>query len=410
MKIADLKNKKILIVGRGKEGTDALRFLKQKLPDAVIKNVDQTDGLNYLAHQADFDIAIKSPGIKKELLQIPYTSATNLFFGEVRGVTIGVTGTKGKSTTASLIAAVLQKAGKKAYLVGNIGTPMLGQLLVSNSPDDYFVCELSSYQLADIDASPHISVMINLYPEHMDYHGSVDAYWQAKKNIVKFVSEKDFLIYNDRFSELQKLAQETKIQTIAFPHEMPFSLQTQLLVGKHNYDNMCAAFTVCDLLKVPHAIIKAAFESFQPLPHRLEKIGTYKGIIFYDDAISTTPESTIVALETLDNVATLFLGGQDRGYDFSALAKTISEKKIKNIVLFPDSGANIKKAFDAFPKAQLNILETESMHDAVAFAFKNTPQGAICLLSSASPSYSLWKNFEEKGDEFQRAVKEFNSN
>lgn len=407
MKIADLNNKKILVVGRGKEGSDALRFLQQKLPGAIIETVDQTDGSDYLAHQADFDIAIKSPGIKKELLQIPYTTATNLFFGEVQGITIGITGTKGKSTTASLIAAVLQKAGKRAYLVGNIGTPMLGQLLVSNHPDEYFVCELSSYQLVDIDASPHISVMINLYPEHMDYHGSVDAYWQAKKNIVARATNEDYLIYNDRFTELHDLIHETKAQGVAFPHELPFSLSKQVLKGTHNYDNMCAAFAVGDLLQIPHNVIKSAFENFQPLPHRLENIGIYHGITFYDDAISTTPESTIAALETLDNVQTLLLGGQDRGFNFSQLAKVITEKKIKNIVLFPDSGGNIKKELEKFSDAALNMLETKSMQEAVVFAFKNTPQGAICLLSSASPSYSLWKNFEEKGDEFQELTKNY---
>ncbi|MCX6722890.1 MAG: hypothetical protein NT094_02355, partial [Candidatus Staskawiczbacteria bacterium] len=153
-------------------------------------------------------------------------------------------------------------------------------------------------------------------------------------------------------------------------------------------------------LGVSDKIIKEAIQKFKPLPHRLEFVGEFKGIKFYDDAISTTPESTIMAIETLKNVDTIFLGGQDRGYNFGQLEKVIKKYKIKNAVIFPDSGKKIKIK-------GLNILKTKKMQDAVKFAYKNTATGKICLLSCASPSYSLWKNFEEKGDQFKKFVKQY---
>jgi UDP-N-acetylmuramoylalanine--D-glutamate ligase len=161
--------------------------------------------------------------------------------------------------------------------------------------------------------------------------------------------------------------------------------------------------TVAKELGISDEIIKITIAKFKPLPHRLEFVGEFNNIKFYDDAISTTPESTIVAIEALKNVDTIFLGGEDRGYNFSQLEKTIKKYKIKNIVLFPDSGKKIKI------KGK-NILKTKSMETAVRFAYKYTAHGKICLLSCASPSYSLWKNFEEKGDQFKKFVYEFKKN
>jgi len=154
------------------------------------------------------------------------------------------------------------------------------------------------------------------------------------------------------------------------------------------------------LFKVSDEVIKKAIVGFKGLPHRLEYIGEFKGIKFYDDAISTTPESTIVAIQALPNTATIFLGGEDRGYDFNELEKILRKSNIKNIVLFPDTGERILKS-----KEEFKVLETHSIEEAVKFAFKYTPKGKICLLSTASPSYSLWKNFEEKGDLFQKFIK-----
>src|SRR3989344_1585764 len=174
------------------------------------------------------------------------------------------------------------------------------------------------------------------------------------------------------------------------------------MLSSHNIKNIQAAVKVARLLKVSDSAISKAIRNFKSLPHRLEFVGVFNGIKFYDDAISTTPESTIEAIKSLKNVDTIFLGGQDRGYDFSGLEKVVKQYKIRNIVLFPENGNRILKSTRG-----LNIFKTNKMEKAVKFAYKNTRKGSICLLSCASPSYSLWKNFEEKGGQFNRAVKNF---
>ncbi len=371
-----------LILGYGKEGKATKQYLKKYYPKLKVGIGDGALDKDYLKKQTDFDIAIKTPGIKKELVVIPYTTATNIFFSQIKGkhTIIGITGSKGKSTTSSLIYHILKTAGKNVSLLGNIGRPMLRALLSPIKKDEIFVLELSSYQLDDIKFSPDIAVITSLFPEHLDYHGSLKNYYYAKRNIARFQIPGEYFI--DR----------VKAKKIYRSH----------LLGQHNQNNIQVALEVANILKIPEETIKEGIESFKGLPHRLEKIGTFDGIIFYDDAISTTPESTIMAIEALKNVNTIFLGGQNRGYDFSKLEKTIKKYKIKNIVLFPDSGTNMLKSTKG-----LNVLKTNKMQEAVKFAYKNTKRGSVCLLSCASPSYSLWKNFEVKGDQFKKLVKAF---
>ncbi len=392
--------KTALILGYGKEGKVTQEFMRKKFPKLKLGIADQNRSKNYLQMQADFDIAIKTPGIPKRFVSIPYTTATNLFFSQISNLTIGVTGTKGKSTTSSLIYAILKKAGKKVSLLGNIGVPMLGALKRSVDPREIFVLELSSHQLDDSRYSPNIAVISNLFPEHLPYHQGEEPYYLAKKNIIKFQRRDDSFVFNPEDHRLVEWAKEARSKTVPFTTELPVSQDELPLIGVHNYNNVRAAVTVAKMLSVPDEIIREAILNFKPLPHRLEKVGTFKGITFYDDAISTTPESTIMALRSLKNVGTIFLGGEDRGYDFKTLEAKIRVAGIKNIVLFPDTGNRL------FVEAtDLNIFRTEKMKDAIAFAYKHTPQGSICLLSTASPSYSLWKDFNEKGDQFQKYAK-----
>jgi len=413
MKIEDLKNKKILIAGYGVEGKTTEQFLKSIFPKIKIDIADKTQGPNYLDKQSLYDLAIKSPGIHKSLISIPYTTATNIFFANVTGTTIGVTGSKGKSTTSSLIYSILKKAGKKARLVGNIthkldeiGSPMLSEMLKSNSEQDYWICELSSFMLDDIKYSPHISVITSFFPEHMDYHKSMQNYWEAKARIILQSGPNDFFVYNPEFKILSELAKQTKAKAIPFIQKLPFETLKIPLLGEHNMSNTRGAVTVAQILNISYQTIEKAIKSFIPLPHRLEKVGTYKGITFYDDAISTTPESTIEAIKAVGNVGTIFLGGQDRGFDFRQLAKIIVYSGIEALVLFPESGRKIFKEIQKISSESYDVLQTTNMKVAVEFAFKNTPRGSSCLLSTASPSYSVWKNFEEKGNLFKKLVRE----
>ncbi len=385
----------VYVLGYGKEGKASKQFIKKYYPKLKVVIGDEALDKNYLKKQTDFDIAIKTPGINKENVSIPYTTATNIFLAKVKGknLTIGVTGSKGKSTTASLIYHILKTAGKDVVLVGNIGTPMLGELLQSIPENRIFVLELSSYQLDDVKISPDIALVTNLFPEHLDYHGSLKNYYQAKKNIINFQTASDYFVYNEKTTSWLK---KYSGQSVNFSTQ---KYQSNL-IGPHNQSNIGGAVAVANILKIEEEAISEAIKSFKGLTHRLEFVGEFRGIKFYDDAISTTPHSTIMAIKSLPNIGTIFLGGTDRGYDFIQLEKALKQYKIKNVVLFPDSGKRIIKNEKDF-----NILKTQSMKEAVEFAYQNTLKDKICLLSCASPSYSLWKNFEVKGDEFKKFVR-----
>lgn len=392
----------VLILGYGREGKATEQFLKVQYPHVRVGVADQQDGTNYLQQQEHYDAVIKTPVIPGVQVTRPYTTATNIFFSVVpREQVIVVTGSKGKSTTASLVYAMLVAGGKKARLIGNIGVPVLASIMeVPLAPDEYLVCELSSYQLADVDVSPHIAGVTVLFPEHLDHHGSKEHYYDAKRNVTRFQTSDDLFIYGADDPMLTNWAQYTKAQGMPVQGPAPFVIDNPRLLGAHNTCNVHLAYTIAAQCGVSQQDAQRAVQEFAGLPHRLENIGTYKGVTFYDDAISTTPESTIAALQALGTVHTIFLGGTDRGYDFTVLEQKLKEHGVQNIVLFPDSGAHILTDETPF-----TVLHTNSMDEAVAFAYAHTPPGDICLLSCASPSYSLWKNFEEKGDLFQKAVR-----
>jgi UDP-N-acetylmuramoylalanine--D-glutamate ligase len=394
--------KNILILGYGVEGQATYKYLKKNYPKLKIGIADKKQSTNYLDKQKNYNFAIKTPGISKQFMTISYTTATNIFLSQNKNKIIGVTGSKGKSTTASLIYEILQTAKIKTRLLGNIGNPMLEILMRPIDENEIFILELSSYQLDDIKFSPNIAVIINLFPEHMTYHGDVKKYYQAKKNIINFQQKNDVFIYNPKNKKLITWAKHSNAKAIPFKQKKLFKNLKTNLIGKHNEENIQAAIIVAKLFNISNSIIKKALLNFKPLPHRLEFIGEFKGIKFYDDAISTTPESTIMAIKALKNIGTIFLGGEDRGYNFLKLEKVLQKYKIKNIILFPESGEKILKF-----KKEFNVLKTSSMEQAIKFAYKHTPQNTVCLLSCASPSYSLWKNFKEKGEQFKFFVKKY---
>lgn len=396
--------KDVMLLGYGKEGHATEKYLKKNLKKLRIRIADRSYDSHYLEEQNETDFIIKTPGIPKAVVMRPYTTASNLFFEEIQKrpdcITVGITGSKGKSTTSSLIAQILKEAGKPVQLLGNIGAPMLNALLRPIARGTIFVLELSSYQLDDLEYSPHIAVVTNLFPEHMNYHGDLESYYEAKKNITEFQGTDDFFVYNPRNPELKKWLPCSRGKVLPFIKELPLHDKDIPLIGVHNRENVAAAITVARLLGVSDTDSIEAVKNFHTLPHRLEKVGTYRGITFYDDAISTAPDSTIMALQALKKVDTIFLGGEDRGYDFRELEKVLRTMKVRNLVLFPETGKRLLRSQESF-----TVLQTENMEEAVRFAYQHTARGKICLLSCASPSYSLWENFEEKGDEFQKWVK-----
>ena len=430
MELKDLKNKRILILGFGREGVDSFKFLRKLFPKKIlgvadrnkkiknqkskIKNLIRNDkkikwhlGENYLQAIKNYDMVIKSPGIpiyfpeiKKAYQKGKITSQTEIFFDNCPGKIVGVTGTKGKSTTASLIYQILKTAGLKAHLVGNIGKPVLN-LLFSATSNDIYVYELSSHQLFNLKKSPHIAVLLNIYPEHLDYYKNFNEYALAKANITKYQTKDDYLIFNTQDKLIKKFAKKSKAKK-------------NPIKGKFYDLNIAAAKVAGKIFGIPEKIIEKAIKKFKPLPHRLEYVGEFRGIKFYNDALSTIPETTILALDYLGNkVQTIFLGGFDRGISFKKLAKRILKSKIKNLILFPTTGEKIWRAIISLKKenqfkaflVQRASSGAQYMKDAVKLAYQYTKKGKICLLSCASPSFSIFRDYKEKGNLFKRYVK-----
>jgi UDP-N-acetylmuramoylalanine--D-glutamate ligase len=415
MKIKELKNKKILILGFGLEGKNTFAFLRKHFSQKELtvadvrdvrnpkfKNVKWILGDNYLSFIKDFDVIIKTPGIplskiKKFAPRSIITSQTQLFLDNCKGKIIGITGTKGKSTTASLIHHVFKKNKIKSYLIGNIENPALSYL----DKKGVFVYEMSCHQLDGLKTSPHIAIFLNVFKEHLDYYSSFKSYFSAKSNIVIHQKKNDYFIFNPKFKLINNLNVKSK-KILIKDYEDVFINNSWLLDITHK-NNLIAVFQVCKLFIKDFEKIIKAIKTFKKLSHRLEYVGNYKGIEFYDDSISTIPESTIFALDTLgNNVETIILGGYDRGVNFKKLGQKIDKSNIKNIIFFPDSGERILKEI----KEKINYCFVSSMEEAVKICFKETRKGKICLLSPASSSYNMFKNFKERGDLFKKYIYE----
>jgi UDP-N-acetylmuramoyl-L-alanine---L-glutamate ligase len=432
MTLEELKDKKILILGFGREGMDTFLFLKNLFPDKKLGIADKNKraflpsiraktgivwhlGYNYLNAMDDYDVIIKSPGIPFK--NIPKSSInkvitqTDIFFANCPGKIVGITGTKGKSTTTSLAYEILKEGGLKAFLVGNIGKPVLS-LLSSASEKDIYVYELSSHQLFNLKKSPYVAVFLNIYPEHLDYYKNLQEYARAKANVTMNQTKEDFLIYNGDDPLVKKFAEKSIAKKILIDTKKLrriIRIKDVPLLGKFNLKNVMAAAEVGKIFKIPKTRIRKAILNFKPLEHRLENIGTYKGITFYNDALSTIPETAMAAIDALGkNVQTIILGGFDRGIDFKKLAEKICKSKIKNLIFFPTTGKKMWEEIKKIKKPEsFMVFFTDNMKTAVKKTYESTESGKICLMSCASTSFSIFKNYEEKGNLFKKFVKFF---
>jgi UDP-N-acetylmuramoylalanine--D-glutamate ligase len=426
MRLHDLDGKRIALLGYGKEGHATLTCLARHAPRAHITICDKSEQINtsdlplpcqvqlgpaWLDQLEHFDVLIKSPGIPPtpaiEAHRARIVSATQLFFTEAQaaGATIvGITGSKGKSTTTTLIYELLQAGGKQVYLVGNIGRPSLLELPHA-SKNTIFVHELSSYQLADSTIRPDVGVMTAFFPEHLDYHGSLEAYWEAKARIARFQTPADTFIFNADFPDVVRIAELSAGTHIGVTkHDCPVRLEEIQLRGTHNLGNIALAAAVADHFGIPREVQLPILCAFRGLPHRLQTIGVIGGITWVDDAISTTPDSAIAALEALGNdVHTIILGGQDRGVPYDGLVSRLCHSSVGTILLFPGAGERIRQLLSAAGYTG-KMIDVASMAEAVSQARQHTPAGRTCLLSTAAASYGMFKNFEEKGDCFAAEI------
>ncbi len=421
-----LSNKKILVLGYGREGQSAVNFIQDNIPCANLAVADRDesiafDDLEYFggpdvfAHIDEYDLVIKSPGIpvKVELStknRAKITSLTDLFLRFCPNPIVGITGTKGKSTTSSLIYHILRECEHETVLVGNIGKPcfdVIDQLRV----DTTVVFELSCHQLEFIQTGPHIAILLNLYQEHLDHYNSAEDYYSAKKNIFKHQKTDDYLIYGDIFQhtsehEIEAAPAGNKINIYAEPSIVaPEKIHTHLL-GEHNLHDIYAAICACEALGLEEDEILKAIASFRGLPHRLEYVGKYKDIDFYNDSIATAQEAAIAAVKAIKNVDTLILGGMDRGLDYRPIVEFLRTSKVRNVLLLPDTEQSIQRIFNEAPFSQ-NLVYCPTLEDAVKHAYDLTAEYHSCLLSPAAASYNSFKNFEERGEKFCEYVKKY---
>ncbi len=424
MNIRDLNGKRVCILGYGREGQAMVRALEtfapnceitvaDKNPDIVLENEKHRKqvGGSWLENLDTFDVLIVSPGIPPHVLPItntPLTNSTQIFLDSIdpRATVVGITGSKGKSTTASLLHHILKTAGRQAILVGNIGDAAIAKLN-EVTKHTIVVLEMSSYQLMRIHRSPQVAIVTSFFPEHLDYHGSLEAYKDAKKNITRFQAPEDIVYYyehSEGAADIASVSSGTK--TSYNDQDSPLAVQDTKLIGTHNLCNIAAAAAAARHFDIADETIAQAARTFAPLSHRLQYIGTIDGIHWVDDAISTTPESAIAAIHALSpRVKTIILGGQDRGNDYSALADVLIACGVRHAITMGESGPRIAATLK---NTDVQLYTANTMAEAVKTAKAVTGQNEtgipICLLSPASPGYDMYKNFEEKGADYAKVI------
>ncbi len=447
-----LKHKKIAIVGFGIEGQSSASYLASKglqvtvfdekkeeeLDSKTVASLRKKEVSFVLGAPFDlkgFDIIVRSPGVSLHHPALEsartqgahITSLTQIFLDLAPCKIIGVTGTKGKGTTSSLIYEMLKKEGIDAYLGGNIGIPALS-FLDKLTPESMVVLELSSFQLQGVTKSPHIAVMLMITSEHLDYHKDIQEYIDAKRNIIHFQSPEDYAILNidypaTRESDIHTNAQLYEISRITdfvqqgcFVEDEHIVLRMDgedrkvmktadiLLPGGHNLENVCAAIMAATLAGVSVEHIRAVLKSFKGLEHRLELIATVKGVRYYDDSFSTTPETAQAAIESFADPEILILGGSSKKSDFTGLGRLISNThNIKAIIGIGSEWEAIKNTIE-----NKNIPMYEgfsSLKEVVAKAAEIAEIGDVVLLSPACASFDMFKNYKDRGDQFKKYVK-----
>ena len=436
--IERFKYKNIAILGFGKEGKSTYNFLRKHLPTQPLtildgnekllenndylnddKNITLVLGKDYLNNLTEYDYIFKSPGVKIpaetfNIIKDNITSQIGVALELFRDNTIGVTGTKGKSTTSSLIYQVLKDQNIDCLLLGNVGNPIF-DYIDDIKEDTKLVIEMSSYQLETAKHSPHISIILNLYEDHLNYHGTLEEYHYSKLNIFKYQKENDIALYTSSNDNINKYLSTNKYLSKIIDIEKEFEIinddiiyrnikiynknAERILVGEHNLINILFVIKVALLLNLDMNQTIKTINSFKPLEHRMEYVGEFNGIKYYNDTIATIPEATISCLKALKVIDTIIFGGMDRGINYEPLINYFNESNIENFICMPETGYKLASSIK-----RGNIYKVETLDEAVDIAKKVTK--TACLLSPAAPSYNAFKNFEEKGNYYKKLIKD----
>lgn len=440
MRAADLGTARVAIWGLGREGRAAIGWLRARHPMLPLLLLDDAEdasapagidrircafGATAVARAlGDVDVLIKSPGVSLYRPEIEaargnavkVTSLLNLWFAENFDVTtICVTGTKGKSTTASLIAHILERLGRRMALTGNIGVPITE---IDPARTDYAVIEVSSYQAADFDGVCDLAVLTSLYPEHIDWHRTLDAYYRDKLNLLRrsrcAIVNREAALAVDRLGSppapgIDVFNEKGAVHSVGLEifdgKRRIGEVASRYLARSHNLSNVCAALTVMKRLDLDLRAALGASGDFRPLPHRQQELGEAGGVLYVDDSISTAPEATLAALEVYaGREIAVIVGGYDRGIDYDKLIAAVVAGAARWVICLGASGerihAGLSAAATAQPQTAVAAYRAQTMGEAVAYAARMTGPGGVVLLSPAAPSYGYYRDFTERGRDF----------
>jgi UDP-N-acetylmuramoylalanine--D-glutamate ligase len=386
-------------------------------------HIDQFD-------MSSFDVVFRHTSIRPDVVHaLNVETATRAFFRECKAPIIGVTGTKGKGTTSSLIASILRAAGKKVHLVGNIGLPALA-VLDAISPDDIVVFELSSFQLWDLDISPHVAVVLLIEPDHLDVHHDMEEYVAAKAHIRRFQTLNDVCFYhpsnplsaqialhgdwpqdvherNEWIAQAHRYAVQddeavyVKDEHFYVGNERICPVSALRLPGQHNVENACAAISAARVYTVDNRAIETGLEAFEGLDHRLKFVSEVQAVRYYDDSIATTPGSAIAAIRAFTQPKIMIVGGSSKGADFTEFAGICAQDgSVKNVLLIGQEASNIQHAFEQAGFSRYESLGSDITMDAIVkHAALNAREGEIVILSPACASFGMFKDYKDRGEQ-----------
>jgi len=441
MRISELIDVRVGLLGLGVEGRSTLAALRRAgharevsvyLDKAPSDGEPLPEGTRFAddpeQELARTDVLVRSPGFAPahplrrlaDARHVRQATATNLFLSELRArglASIGVTGSKGKSTTSTVIFRALERANLPSSLVGNIGAPALDVLDDVIARRAVPVIELSSYQCADLCAAPSIAVLLELFPEHMDWHGGVDAYYRAKMELALRQQPADRFFYlaanRDYVARFALPGAAEPVGTEAGVHfrdgwfwrgtERLFSDAAVTIPGAHNKQNICCAIAAVTAAGAPAASVEAALVGFTGLPYRLQDEGLHRGIRWVNDSISTAPEAAVAALRAFPSTHTLIFGGLDRGYELGIMRAALAESSVECVIALPTTGHRLARELAA-AGAPVRVVEVTSLAEAVTSASELAPPGSLCLFSPGAPSYGFFRNFEDRGRQFTALV------
>ncbi len=449
-----LNNRKVAIIGLGVSNTPLIDYMhsnnalvtifdereKQSIPKNILDKISKYNfniyaGKDCFKNLKNFDIIFRSPSClptKKELVEEAnkgaiVTTEIEMLMKMCPCKIIGVTGSDGKTTTTSLIASILKKAGYKTYLGGNIGTPLFTKLSEINEKD-IVVLELSSFQLMGMDISPNISVITNITPNHLNIHKDYQEYIDSKKNIFKYQKNNDIVVLNYDNKITRECSKEANSKVIFFSSKEKLEdgfivddkiikevqdgirkhiIDTKDIVlrGEHNYENVATALAATKTLAKQDIAIEA-IKNFKPVEHRLELIKEINGVKWYNDSVSSSPTRTIAGLKSFDEEIILIAGGYDKNLDYTPIAKPILEK-VKKLILIGQTSGKIFNAVKAESEKQnknIDIYMCDTLEETVNLAHKQSKSGQIVLFSPASASFDMFKDFADRGIKFKELV------